>query len=104
MCLIRAWLAITELSEVEKPVNRKKWFMSPPTVNAYHMPEFNSMTFPAGILQPPFYRPNTIMALNYGGIGMVKLLLVYFVLSILLLLVNLQSSHGENNEILRELT
>ena len=33
------------------------------------MPEYNSITFPAGILQPPFYRANTLQAVNYGGIG-----------------------------------
>ncbi|KAG0716005.1 Neprilysin-1 [Chionoecetes opilio] len=31
--------------------------------------KYNSISIPAGILQPPFYRPNTMMALNYGGIG-----------------------------------
>ena len=45
--------------------------MTPTTVNAYYMPEFNSITFPAGILQPPFYRANTLQAINYGGIGQV---------------------------------
>lgn len=73
MCLIRSWLSTKEISEMGKMTNRDKWLMSPPTVNAYYLPVFNSMTFPAGILQPPFYRPNTVMALNYGGMGKVRL-------------------------------
>jgi predicted metalloendopeptidase len=40
-------------------------------VNASYSPTRNYITFPAGILQPPFYDPNADDAYNYGGIGTV---------------------------------
>jgi putative endopeptidase len=54
-----------------KPIDRKEWGMTPPTVNAYYNPSMNEIVFPAGILQPPFYDPNADDAVNYGGIGAV---------------------------------
>ncbi len=59
------------LNKIGKPVDRKDWEMSPPTVNAYYDPSMNEMVFPAGILQPPFFNRNFSMDANYGGIGMV---------------------------------
>ncbi|CAG0887730.1 unnamed protein product [Darwinula stevensoni] len=59
------------LDNLGKPVNRTKWEMSPPTVNAYYTPTRNQMVFPAGIMQPPFYSPDFPQALNYGGLGIV---------------------------------
>ena len=43
--------------------------MNPQTVNAYYNPLKNQITFPAGILQPPFFDPNADPAVNYGAIG-----------------------------------
>jgi predicted metalloendopeptidase len=57
--------------KVGKPVDRKEWFMTPPTVNAYYNPTANEMVFPAGILQPPFFHRDHPAAMNFGGIGMV---------------------------------
>jgi putative endopeptidase len=45
--------------------------MTPPTINAYYTQVFNSIFFPAAILQPPFFDPNADDAVNYGGIGVV---------------------------------
>src|SRR3546814_6555183 len=45
--------------------------MRPQTVNASYNPLANQLTFPAAILQPPFFDPNAGDALNYGGIGAV---------------------------------
>jgi putative endopeptidase len=59
------------LSKIGKPVDRKLWGMTPPTVNAYYSPTMNEIVFPAGILQPPFYDANRDDALNYGGMGAV---------------------------------
>ena len=42
--------------------------MSPPTVNASYNPAFNDITFPAGILQPPFFNFQADDAINYGAI------------------------------------
>jgi putative endopeptidase len=60
-----------DLRRVGKPVDRGRWEMSPPTVNAYYHPLKNQMVFPAGILQPPFYNPRASAWVNLGGMGMV---------------------------------
>ncbi|HEY0839487.1 MAG TPA: M13 family metallopeptidase, partial [Vulgatibacter sp.] len=60
-----------QLDKIGKPVDRKEWFMSPPTVNAYYNPLLNEMVFPAGILQSPFFAPAAAPAANAGAIGMV---------------------------------
>jgi putative endopeptidase len=65
------WSAARTLSKIGKPVDRKEWGMTPPTVNAYYSPNFNEIVFPAGILQPPFFDPNADDAVNYGGMGAV---------------------------------
>jgi len=52
-------------------VDRKEWITGPAVVNAFYSPSRNSITFPAGILQPPFYDPGQPTSMNYGGIGMV---------------------------------
>ena len=59
------------ISELGKPVDKTKWYMSPQTVNAYYSPTSNEICFPAGILQPPFFYMNADDAINYGGIGVV---------------------------------
>src|SRR6185436_17703296 len=57
---------------VGKPDDPNEWgFFTPATVNAGYSPTRNDITFPAGILQPPFYDPNADEAYNYGGIGTV---------------------------------
>jgi len=57
---------------VGKPDDPAEWAgFTPPTVNASYSPSRNNITFPAGILQPPFYDPNADDAYNYGGIGTV---------------------------------
>jgi len=58
-------------NKIGKPVDKTEWFMTPPTVNAYYSPQFNGITFPAGILQPPFFDAKADDAVNYGGIGVV---------------------------------
>jgi len=60
-----------QLNKIGKPVDRAEWGMTPPTVNAYYDPLLNTINFPAGILQPPFYDNQNSDALNFGGIGMV---------------------------------
>jgi putative endopeptidase len=59
------------LERIGKPVDKGEWQMSPPTVNAYYSPRTNSINFPAGILQPPFYDNKMDDAVNFGGIGAV---------------------------------
>jgi len=60
-----------ELSKIGKPVDKTEWGMRPQTVNASYNPQQNQLTFPAAILQPPFFDPTGDDALNYGGIGAV---------------------------------
>ena len=59
------------IDQLGKPVDRTRWGMTPPTVNAYYNPVLNEIVFPAGILQFPFFNPNADDAVNYGGIGAV---------------------------------
>ena len=60
-----------DLAKLGHAVDRSEWGMTPPTVNAYYSPSSNSINFPAGILQPPFFDPKADDASNYGGIGAV---------------------------------
>ena len=60
-----------DIAKIEKPLDRKEWGMTPPTVNAYYEASFNEIVFPAGILQPPFFNKNMDDAVNFGGIGLV---------------------------------
>ena len=56
-----------QLADLGKPVDRKKWGMTPQTVNAYNGGLENKIVFPAGILQAPFFDPNADAAVNYGA-------------------------------------
>jgi putative endopeptidase len=57
------------LSRIGQPTDRKEWQMTPPTVNAYYSSQINSVNFPAGILQPPYYDATQGDAINYGQAG-----------------------------------
>jgi len=59
------------LNKIGRPLDKKEWGMTPPTVNAYYNPPENNINFPAGILQPPFFDKNADDAVNFGGIGVV---------------------------------
>src|SRR5262249_33050216 len=59
-----------QIAKIDKPLDRKEWGMTPPTVNAYYSPNFNEIVFPAGILQPPFFDAKLDDAVNFGGIGL----------------------------------
>lgn len=54
-----------------KPIDKTRWGMTPPTINAYYNPTNNEIVFPAGILQFPFFDFEADDAVNYGGIGAV---------------------------------
>ncbi len=59
------------VSHMGKPVDRTRWGMTPPTINAYYSPVNNEIVFPAAILQSPFFDFGADDAVNYGGIGAV---------------------------------
>lgn len=65
------WSYSEMIKRLGKPVDRTRFGMTPPTVNAYYSPTMNEIVFPAGILQFPFFDPNADDAFNYGGIGAV---------------------------------
>lgn len=65
------WGYNENISRLGKPVDRTRFGMTPPTVNASYSPTMNEIVFPAGILQFPFFDPNADDAVNYGGIGAV---------------------------------
>jgi putative endopeptidase len=60
-----------QIAKIGKPLDRKEWGMTPPTVNAYYNGSRNEIVFPAGILQPPFFDKKMDDAVNMGGIGVV---------------------------------
>ncbi len=60
-----------QVARLDEPVDRDEWGMNPQTVNAYYNPLVNQITFPAAILQPPFFDPYADPAVNYGAIGAV---------------------------------
>jgi putative endopeptidase len=55
----RSYAVRRDLGKLGHPVDRNEWFMTPPTVNAYFAPNLNEIAFPAGRLQPPFFRHTT---------------------------------------------
>ena len=57
--------------DIGKPTDRTRWGFTPPTVNASYNSSNNEITFPAGILQPPFFNFQADDAINYGGMGAV---------------------------------
>ena len=54
-----------------KPVDKTKMVFPPQEVNACYVPQFNSINFPAAILQPPFFDPESDYVCNYGAVGTV---------------------------------
>jgi putative endopeptidase len=60
-----------QVARLGGPVDREEWGMNPQTVNASYNPLMNQITFPAGILQPPFFDVHADPAVNYGAIGAV---------------------------------
>ena len=65
------WNQEFELAKLQRPSERKAWDGNPQVVNAFYHPIQNTITFPAGILQPPYFNMAADDAVNYGGIGMV---------------------------------
>jgi putative endopeptidase len=65
------WAYNYNVTRMGKPVDKTRWGMTPPTINAQYSPTNNDITFPAGILQFPFFDFGADDAINYGGIGAV---------------------------------
>lgn len=65
------WQQNYNAAKLGKPIYRWEWGLAPMTVNAQANPTLVAITFPAAILQPPFFDPKADAAVNYGGIGAV---------------------------------
>ncbi|MBS1858412.1 MAG: M13 family metallopeptidase [Acidobacteria bacterium] len=59
------------IDKIGQATDKSEWMMTTPTVNAFYSPQNNTINFPAGILQSPFFDPRRDVALNYGGAGVV---------------------------------
>ena len=59
------------LSKLGKPVGVDEWDMTPPTAEARYTLSMNSLSIPAGIIQPPFFDRVADPGVNFGGIGVV---------------------------------
>ncbi len=68
---VSEWSYNYNVYKMGKPVDRTEMGMTPPTINASYSSTNNDITFPAGILQYPFFDFGADDAVNYGGIGAV---------------------------------
>ena len=68
---LRAIRDLDILSKLDKPTEPENWAMPGHMVNACYDPFVNDITFPATILQAPFYSLKQTRSQNLGGIGAV---------------------------------
>ena len=68
---VRRWTTADALARIGRAVDDELWVWPASTVNAGYNPLQNTMLFPAGILQPPFFSREFPQAMNYGAMGMV---------------------------------
>ncbi|MEH6637053.1 MAG: M13 family metallopeptidase [Halioglobus sp.] len=66
---VRKFFEDYDANRLGNKTDREEWFMMPQTVNAYYLPSFNEIVFPAAILEPPYFDANADDAVNYGAIG-----------------------------------
>jgi endothelin-converting enzyme/putative endopeptidase len=68
---IAEWEEADSLAQLDEPRRDWEWPYPAQEVNAGYVPSLNSITFPAGILQPPFFDVAADPAVNFGAIGAV---------------------------------
>jgi len=66
---VREWANARDWVKIDRPTDRAEWPVTPATVNSYYRADRNSINFPAGLLQPPYYQADRDQALNYGSAG-----------------------------------
>lgn len=66
---IRAERAARSVARLNETVDKREWFSSPQTVNAFYSPTRNEAFIPAGYIQSPLFDPYADPAINYGAIG-----------------------------------
>uniref|UniRef100_A0A6A7FV68 Endothelin-converting enzyme 1 n=1 Tax=Hirondellea gigas TaxID=1518452 RepID=A0A6A7FV68_9CRUS len=70
----KRWLLQRNLRQINGRATDTSWpvEMPPDSVNAFYNPSRNDITVLAGIMQPPFFTPESaVSAVQYGGIGVV---------------------------------
>ena len=65
------FLTVRDFKDIGHAPDKDRWGTTATVVNAYYNSNYNDITFPAGILQPPFFDFKADDALNYGAIGIV---------------------------------
>ncbi|VDM97134.1 unnamed protein product [Thelazia callipaeda] len=65
------WSQEKEFLRIKESFDKYEFEVSPAVVNAFYSPEKNALTFPAGILKPPFFSGSYPKMVNYGAIGAV---------------------------------
>jgi putative endopeptidase len=68
---LMAWRRADSIRKLAEGTRSWEFPYTPQEVNAGYMPSANSMTYPAGILQPPFFDPKADAAVNFGSIAAV---------------------------------
>ena len=68
---LKAVKELDNYASLSKPTNPENWAMPGHMVNACYDPSVNDITFPAAILQAPFYSLKQSRSENLGGIGAV---------------------------------
>ena len=68
---LKAIRELDTLAKLDMPTEPENWAMPGHMVNACYDPFVNDITFPAAILQPPFYSLKQTRSENLGGIGAV---------------------------------
>ena len=71
MLSLKAVKTLESYAKLDKPTEPENWAMPGHMVNACYDPFVNDITFPAAILQPPFYSLKQTRSENLGGIGAV---------------------------------
>jgi len=68
---VAAWAQMRAFNRLREPVDRNEFSTSSATVNAFYSAIKNAITFPAAILQSPFFDREYPKSINYGAIGAV---------------------------------
>ena len=68
---LRGTMELDMLAKLDQPTEPENWAMPGHMVNACYDPFVNDITFPAAILQAPFYSLKQTRSQNLGGIGAV---------------------------------
>lgn len=66
---IREFFENRDVKRLNEKTDKEEWLMTPQTVNAYYLPNFNEIAFPAAYLQAPNFDPAADPAVNYGAVG-----------------------------------